>query len=555
MFCPYCGAQADDQSKFCFKCGAKLPQRGAPAAPEAPVVPQSSAAPPTYPAPSAYTPPRQPAAVPVSVRRPRKKLPDLGTIRQKLTPKMMGVIAAAVILVVTLAVILGALGSSPAYITAKGDLTTVYQPESDETCFLSKGKLLDLRFDGNYSSAVCSMDGTVLALESEDDILYVCDGKTLTAVAEDVGSWLLSRDGDSICYLDSDDSLILYNVKKDKAVTIAQDCTYQYAVSPNGKQVIYVTDENPGVLMYFNGRKSVEIEKNAIPLALSDSGKYIYYRHRENDGLYVTNARGNTSKLCSEVESECYLNADATQILFCSDDKLFVSVKGGDKIRIYSDVSMYSFYPLTPQDSGRRVQCGRNTLIMPLESFGEQCYWNFYEEKIIYLNKKWERETLADEVERVQLCSDGKTLVYTNSDDELIRLNIQKPEKAETLAEDVSSFQVTADGKGLYYVDYDETLWFTKGGKAKRIADDVHSMVISQDNRLYFLTDYSYDCGELYVSKNGGKRTKIASDVYMVSSTNFCTYVAMEYESSDDTFDLYTVSGGTKLNLILEGVG
>ena len=554
MFCPYCGAQADDQSKFCFKCGAKLPQRSAPAASETPVVPQNPAAPRSYPTPPAYTPPQAPAAAPVAVRRQRKKLPDFSIIRQKLTPKMMGVAAAAVILVVTLAVILGALGSSPAYVAAKGDLIPVYQPSTDATYFVSKGKLLDLSFDGNVSSTVCSMDGTILALESEDDTLYVCDGKSLTAVAEEAYSWCLSRDGDSICYLDSDMSLILYNVRKGEAVTIAEECTRQFAISPNGRQVIYVTAENRDVLMYFNGKKSIEIEENAIPLGLSDGGKYIYFQDRDNDGLYITNVKGDTSKLCSNMDSECYFNADATQILFSSDDKLFVSVKGGDKTKIFSDVSIYSFYPLMPMSSGNTVQCGSNVLMMPLESFADKCYWNIHEDKIIYLNKKLERETLADEVEQVWLCSDAKTLVYTNSDDELIRLNIPKPEKAETLAEDVCSFQVTTDGKGLYYMDYDKTLWFTKGDNAKKIADDVDFMDISHDNRLFFVTDYSHDCGELYVSKNGGKRVKVASDVYVLANIAFCTYVCREYESSDDTFDLYTISGGAKLNLILEGV-
>lgn len=520
MFCPNCGTENAEGAAFCAACGSAM--NAAPV--EAPV--QEAA----------------PAPVMTETPAPEKKdaLAPVKALMQKVAPlvqkyKLFIAGALGIVALVLCISILCAIFSGNGFIAMKHSIQV--EVEDDEVIILydaKKVKATGLEA-GSISDSQTNIDGTVLALVTNEGDLAVVKGTKLTKVASDVSSFKLSEDGTGIAYIVNDDgdlTLNLYNVKTKKSKEVSDDIYRSYTISPNGDTVAYLEmkeDDDEAKLMVFKGNKSTKVTSNEVVLlGISDKAKFIYVVGENDDGestLYVYNKKGDRTKLGSISDSYVYFNDDHTQICFYSDGKTYVSTKGKEAVKIASSGA----YVLVPNSSEYFYNNGYY-VTMPTDNLFNKVY--SCEGNIWYIRKNTDKSVkLVNEASRPTLSEDGK-YVYFYKNDELKVLKVSHGDnaasKAKVLAEDVGDYVVTSNGKKVYYIS-DGSVYCVnaKNGKGKKTIanDDVEGyLYINAKDVVYYAME-----GDVYASKNGGKGKKIASDVeYIEQTANGVVYITTE---------------------------
>ena len=246
MVCKNCGTENEQGAMFCANCGASLAEAAAPA-------PESTPAEPAAPAQKK------------SGNAPARKL-------------IIGAAAAVIVLALLIALIASLSGGSK-YPKVKD--TIIPLEMNGETVFVVNNKVIKDKLDGGYRSSRTSTDGSKMAIKGDDDdyTLYFVTTKGVKEVATEVGDYMLSLEGDTIAYINDDDELHLYQTGSKKDKKIDDDVVEIYALSPDGKSVLYsVDDGDESILMVSKANgKTYEVAKGASGVALSDNGKYVYY--------------------------------------------------------------------------------------------------------------------------------------------------------------------------------------------------------------------------------------------------------------------------------------
>ena len=393
----------------------------------------------------------------------------------------------------------------------------------DKVYMMAEGKAIALKTDaesvGKYSS---SIDGKVSVFMS-DGALYTVKGKKAVKIAEDVSSYTLSLYGDYVvyCAVDGIESTYYHcKVSNGKATEMFEysddEFLVCYAISPNGKNVAYVTvdEEYEGTLYYFNGKKSTKITKrNAAVVGLSDGGKYIYCVEESKSGktsLISYNKKGKETKIdsCDYDDGFCF-NLDASEIMYYSNGKTYVSVKAKKPVKVASN----ELYLITPDGVTTTYKAGNNSFFYPVDSLFEHVYTSG--NAVYFVSRKESKNVKLVKTSNTKLDNTAQYLYYMDKND-LMVLEIAKGEKAEDkaklIAEDVDFFRITSDRKLAYIINEDNELCVVngkKGGKVKRVSSEEVEMmdpVISSDDIVYFYSD-----GSIY-AVNGKKAKKIIED-------------------------------------------
>lgn len=112
-------------------------------------------------------------------------------------------------------------------------------------------------------------------------------------------------------------------------------------------------EQETEAFLYLKGESS-SIGKNIMPVAMSNSGKYVYALNNENE-LYVVPNGKEKEKLATDLSSGyIILNADHTQIGFATqDERIYISDKGGEKVKLLNSPSMF---PCRSDKYGRFLQ-------------------------------------------------------------------------------------------------------------------------------------------------------------------------------------------------------
>ena len=430
---------------------------------------------------------------------------------------------------------------------------SVYNSDKEKSSVVVNNKLVDGQFDGDISYFVSSMKSECQAILSENNQLFFVNSKGVFKVSDDVSDMKISYDGKYISYIDSDDTLYLYNVGKKSKEKIADEVNDEYAISPDGKTVLYSVENDDGddeLFVSVNG-KSTKLVKDLLPIGVSNGGKYIY-AYSDSD-LYTVTMKGDKNKISSDRRGGYGFNRDNTEILFFTksgtDVNAYLSVKGDDKIKMSSsDLKMLlpQNHASTRTDFDMMDYDGMNGEAYDISSFKNQAFVGVTD--VILVDKKGENEKIVKNVVSPVLTNDGKYVYYIKAQN-LYRSLMKKDAESEKLASDVKSFAVTNDGKAAYFIDKDDTLRFVKGGgkseKSEKILDDASTMVMTSKNVILCIDKDN----NLYSSKNGSSKNKVTSDAqFVMASRNYAYYGVQK----DDKASIYVSNGGTSFKVVVD---
>lgn len=553
MFCPKCGAENSEESKFCLSCGTNLPTEAVPSAPDGTVLSQPDPAPQA----SVATVQKENAFVNTLKGVWSKCVPFLEKAKNyaKANKLIVGGALGGIALFILVCIIISIATSGNGYISVKSSVADILVDDGN-IVIIRDANLIKTDIEAeSYTSAQRSIDGSVIALLTNNETLHVLKGNKVINVAEDVYSFKLSVDGNGIAYMVEDDGeyvLNLYNIgsKKNSAISSEVSST-TYDISPDGKSVCYyeANSDDENVLYYATASKKTKISSSNVTLVgLSNGGKYIYAVGKNDDGnkfLYVYNTKGDRQKLGGISTVSVAFNSDHTQVLFYNDGKTYISTKGKDSVKISSSVIRLLIAPNSSVFSD-----GKHGTY-PVKNLYDHAYSGTDSSdnySVWYIRKNTEKSCkLVSNVRNVQLDASAEYLYYIY-DGELRVVEISKgdsaSEKYKVLGDDVEGYLVTSDRSKVYYYD-DDTLYSANGktGSGKKtVASDVEAIDISGKDVVFYLTED----GDLYATSNGGKGKKVLSDIlYVYAADNECIYAVAE-----DT--VYASTGGKNLKKIYE---
>lgn len=496
MFCNQCGQPIPDDAMFCPGCGAKKEAMETPAAPVAePAAPVAEAAPveaapvqqpvAAQPMQQPVAPVQQPmAAQPVApMQQPvAGAVPPAAPEKKKEIPfKMLIPVAGVfVLLVIVLVAVLALGGGSDNDVYAKKELSHMYDPNAfyvfpntDDVYECEEEYVENVQYNAACDRAIFT------AYDDYDEMMlyYIDTDLEATLVAEDVNGAYISYTGEYILYLqdveDNAGDLYAYCVKNGDITQIDSDVyPYNICMSPSGKVVCYVKDyestyENT---LYIGGvdKESVEIDDDGCrPLSVTDNGKYVYYVDSDYK-LYLYNGK-DSEKITSDIDSSCWVNRDATEILYTKDGKTYYhTVKMDEAVKIAGDELYDIILP------GEVVVFYNNAEMVGLDTF-KGAVLNCYED-IMWLNKKGDEAIkICSSTNLYQLSEDGKSILYVKGGDLYKIKKLSEDMEATVVCDEmyVEDFAASDDLSKIYIASDDE-LHYVKGeNKFEEISNDL----------------------------------------------------------------------------------
>ncbi len=562
MHCTNCGAELEAGAKFCTSCGTRV--EGSPAAPAAapaaaPEAPAAAEAPVTEAAPAA----EKKDTVGELVASAKgffgglwaKIKPVLKTADDKageiLGDKKMyayiGVLALLGVIIVV-SVIAGLIPESNGYLSSSPCELGFYD---DQLYLIKDGKLTAIKTEAeDVSHTERSIDGKVILFSTPDGELYQIKGKKSTLIAEDVADFNISLYGDAVVYTSADESVITYyycKLGKDPIEIFeneVESALTSYAVSPDGKTVVYTATDGPDSDLYlFNGKDSAKLGScDGGVISTSNGGKYIYAMVVEEDlssKLYCYNKKGEKEKIDSVTDDDFYLNLDCTEIMFFDDGRSYISAKGKEAKKAASAELRLIMPRYTSSHSEG------NGTIYPIDSLYNHVYQgsgNAY-----FVSKNEDKCVKLVSADGGIMLDDSAEYIYYMDDDTLKCLKISHganaKDKAKEIAEDVERYTVSSDRKYVYFIS-DESVCVVngkKGGKPKTLSsDDVEGgLTISKDDVVYYISD-----DIVYGLKGRSKGKKIMDDAMV---QNLGGYVFVGDEDS-----LYAARGTGKPKKLID---
>ncbi|MCR5610889.1 MAG: hypothetical protein K6F68_03550 [Clostridiales bacterium] len=422
---------------------------------------------------------------------------DVSGKKVRMSKKTAAVTACAVLFVALLAAVIILVAVNAGSIILPGNNSyTVY---TDAVIFNGEA----VRPDGALTlDAASSFDGTRVALKTTDGDLYVCSKGTYRLAARNVDEYTISSGGRYVIYSDGAGLLWSCDVKDASSapVCITNDAANpSFAVSPDGKSVLFVKRSDSTLYAYVNGKLRA-IGQGFEPVSISDGGKYIYCYRLADNSLYYVNKRDKQIFVRSNIGENISLNSRHDEIVFSADSgngivATMICVRGGDaKEILLSDSAAAPVMPVSAIKSVSPVS-RFEVSSFPVKSFDNRL---FYGSKLLSFSFRSGAKDLCSNAVSMAKASDnyGKVLYVTGG--RLYSMSVRSGE-ADKLADSCSDFTLSANGRIVWYVDLGSSLHAIRSGSDQLIARNVQSFTVLPSGRqAAFIKD-----GSLCLNKNG----------------------------------------------------
>ena len=377
---------------------------------------------------------------------------------------------------------------------------------------------------------------------NNDGELCVITAKGIDVVADDVGQYQLSANGAALLYITEDYDVCWYDVKKKSSTTLetGEDGAQLGQPAPDGSAAVFTLYDGGDYEGFTCGsnKKPVSMGEGLVPFAISNKGSYVYYlkvKSGSSSGtLYVSKSgKGEGEKLASDYNMNSVLfNKDATQMMFNNDGKTYLTVKGGEKNKVFSSTVYSMFAPdYTVGSSAGGV--------VPVSDLRGQTYYT--SGGVYFLDSKGESKKITSDFDGFALSESGSNLIYLKKGDLVKVTNLAKGTEEDLTDEgDILSFQAAGDLSVVYYLNRDGELYYQKGsGKPVEVGDDVDSFLMVPNSK----TCAGISDGQLFVT-TGGKSTGTPHDLDDVTNFGVQRGVLLVcQDAGGGSVDIYTMSG------------
>ena len=519
MFCPNCGTQCPDGERFCPSCGTALEENQ-------PVLELD------------ITPNQERTAAEGGRRKERRS----GKKAPQLSPRIIGIaavaLAAVVVIVLAVSLLGGAGGGGYGDYTSK-PILSLFDSSDSERIYYCGGKEIGAA-ETEYT--LWNQDGSVGVFVNNDGELCVITAKGIDVVADDVGQYQLSANGAALLYITEDYDVCWYDVKKKSSTTLetGEDGAQLGQPAPDGSAAVFTLYDGGDYEGFTCGsnKKPVSMGEGLVPFAISNKGSYVYYlkvKSGSSSGtLYVSKgSKGEGEKLASDYYMNSVLfNKDATQMMFNNDGKTYLTVKGGEKNKVFSS-SVYSMF--APDYTVGSSAGG----VVPVSDLRGQTYYT--SGGVYFLDSKGESKKITSDFDGFALSESGSNLIYLKKGDLVKVTNLAKGTEEDLTDEgDILSFQAAGDLSVVYYLNRDGELYYQKGsGKPVEVGDDVDSFLMVPNSK----TCAGISDGQLFVT-TGGKSTGTPHDLDDVTNFGVQRGVLLVcQDAGGGSVDIYTMSG------------
>lgn len=519
MFCPNCGTQCPDGERFCPSCGTALEENQ-------PVLELD------------ITPNQERTAAEGGRRKERRS----GKKAPQLSPRIIGIaavaLAAVVVIVLAVSLLGGAGGGGYGDYTSK-PILSLFDSSDSERIYYCGGKEIGAA-ETEYT--LWNQDGSVGVFVNNDGELCVITAKGIDVVADDVGQYQLSANGAALLYITEDYDVCWYDVKKKSSTTLetGEDGAQLGQPAPDGSAAVFTLYDGGDYEGFTCGsnKKPVSMGEGLVPFAISNKGSYVYYlkvKSGSSSGtLYVSKgSKGEGEKLASDYYMNSVLfNKDATQMMFNNDGKTYLTVKGGEKNKVFSS-AVYSMF--TPDYTVGSSAGG----VVPVSDLRGQTYYT--SGGVYFLDSKGESKKITSDFDGFALSESGSNLIYLKKGDLVKVTNLAKGTEEDLTDEgDILSFQAAGDLSVVYYLNRDGELYYQKGsGKPVEVGDDVDSFLMVPNSK----TCAGISDGQLFVT-TGGKSTGTPHDLDDVTNFGVQRGVLLVcQDAGGGSVDIYTMSG------------
>jgi len=446
--------------------------------------------------------------------------------------KKLAIIGGAIVLAIIAIILLVSLLRGSSGVTSSDHIAIF--TDRDQV-IISGNNNRQFTIDGEFWDMQRSLDGSRAAILVDYDrnhggtLWYVTTSRA-TLVADDVVEFQLSDTGRGIAFLtdlDRNDAgqLVLFDTSNSRSTNITDEVIY-FTISPDGRTVAYAvylgSNEFRGYVR--SGRSSDRIGDNVMPIAVSNGGRHLYYLRVTSHGwnfdasLHVRSGR-TQNRLLPEVpwDMNIMLNSDYSEILFTDGDRTFISRNGSDRTVVSRSIIEEILMPTHGQ-----VRFTEDVAVYGVRTFANTVAVTRY--SVESINRRFETHNVTRNLGwgLPFVSEDGRTLHFLDNRDRLMRVDpTRENAEAVEVARNVRSFAATADGSRVFFVNEDDNLYHIRGNRnPSRIAVAVSPSLIVSGNRVFYLTDMHHTRGgDLNVSNNGGRGSRVAQDVLRVWST------------------------------------
>ena len=349
----------------------------------------------------------------------------------------------------------------------------------------------DTLYSYNFKKEKQKLDSDVSSIEgyTNDKVLYERDGilyvRSLKASKDDRtkvtdnhdDNISFSKDGKKVIYINEDDELVIFNIKKGEGEKIASDVSTYYCDSKSCDKLYYVVLDSNKVLYYYNGKDGEKITEDIYSINSYDVDNQIvlYTKYNKDDKNYTLYYQNGT-KDAIEVENK---------------------LSGLRTVRLFEEKDVYY---ITSDNELKYVELKGNKIG----------------------NVKSLKEDVAG---YLYLTKEGYAFVSETDDNDNGTLYLASNGKIKEIDDNVNNniISVSKSGKKVYYMkDYNNSgdLYVTSGGKGKKIDSDIRLFEYINDKLIYIIKNYSTtkSRGDLY-RYNGNKSIKIAENVTRIASS------------------------------------